>query len=436
MDARSDRSLTHHEGYRLSSSLPQQSWARPSASYPSPAAAAPVSSPARPRNTPAVDESTLAHRTTALRQLNGTPKPLSRNHRQNRSIGSRSTLASQPVLVRSYSGEADDNKTRPSSSTMASGPFSFTSGSRGQQTPPELPSVQDFSIEGILSAIEPDIRSTLDSIAEICGRSKLSLANEYGSHIAPLGEIRAQPGGLVTVEEASSSSERLADDNVVIVDDDTSFLDGRNNYSHPAYGFLENLRNTAHAMGYQANMPPSVGDTASMQAQPDTPRSVAIADPVLDMDTQAQPVQVTHEHSPHSRASSRALLRNRRAAAQSQLGDILTPAVVSEVHIDVRANQPTWPLTPPATPGVPHHDGVDSDSHALVPEHDCSQDAMDKRSLLADLQGLLSWLKNYAQGKPSSAAEAPLHSAETSLRAMLQRHDLHENGQHATTYSH
>ncbi|KAL1854092.1 hypothetical protein Plec18167_000008 [Paecilomyces lecythidis] len=429
MDARSDRSLTHHEGYRLSSSLPQQSWARPSASYPSPAVAAPVSPPARPHNTLALDESNLAHRTTALRQLNGTPKPLARKHRQNRSIGSRSTLASQPVLVRSYSGEADD-KTRPSSSAMASGPFSFASSSRGRETPPELPSVQDFSIEGILNAIEPDIRSTLDSIAEICGRSKLSLANEYGSHIAPLGEIRAPPGGLVTVEEASSSSERLADDNVVIVDDDTSFMDGRNNYSHPAYGFLENLRNTAHAMGYQANT--SVGDGASIQAQPDTPRSTAITDPVLDMDAQAQPVQVTHDFSPHSRASSRALLRNRRGAAQSQLGDILTPAVVSEVHLDARADQPTWPLTPPATPGALHYDGVNSDDHGLLPVHDSSPDAMDKKSLLADLQGLLSWLKSYAQGKPSSAAEAPLHSAETSLRAMLERHNLHslhDNGE-------
>ncbi|GAD96861.1 conserved hypothetical protein [Paecilomyces variotii No. 5] len=435
MDARSDRSLTHHEGYRLSSSLPQQSWARPSASYPSPAVAAPVSPPARQHNTLALDESILAHRTTALRQLNGTPKALARKHRQNRPIGSRSTLASQPVLVRSYSGEAD-GKTRPSSSAMASGPFSFASGSRGHQTPPELPSVQDFSIEGILNAIEPDIRSTLDSIAEICGRSKLSLANEYGSHIAPLGEIRAPPGGLVTVEEASSSSERLADDNVVIVDDDTSFMDGRNIYSHPAYGFLENLRNTAHAMGYQANMPPSVGDGASIQAQPDTPRSTAITDSVLDMDAQAQPVQVTHDLSPHSRASSRALLRNRRDAAQSQLGDILTPAVVSEVHLDARADQPTWPLTPPATPGAPHYDGVDSDG--LLPEHDYPQDAMDKWSLLADLQGLLSWLKSYAQGKPSSAAEVPLHSAETSLRAMLERHNLHslhDDGQHITTHS-
>lgn len=321
---------------------------------------------------------------------------------------------------------------------MASGPFSFRGGCRGQQTPPELPSVQDFSIEGILNAIEPDIRSTLDSIAEICGRSKLSLANEYGSHIAPLGEIRAPPGGLLTVEEASASSERLADDNVVIVDDDTSFLEGRNNYPHSAYGFLENLRNTAHAMGYQANMPSSVGDGASMQAQPDTPRSTAVADPVLDMDPQSQPLQVTHEFTPHSRAGSRALLRNRRAAAENQLEEILTSAVVSEVHLDARADQPSWPLTPPATPGAPRHDGIDCDSHEPAPGRASSQDLMDKRSLLADMQGLLSWLRSYAQRRTSSDAEAPLHSAETSLRAMLERHNLHPahgDSQHITTHS-
>ena len=33
-----------------------------------------------------------------------------------------------------------------------------------------------------------DVKAEIDSIAEICGRSKLSLANEYGSHLPPHGE--------------------------------------------------------------------------------------------------------------------------------------------------------------------------------------------------------------------------------------------------------
>jgi hypothetical protein len=86
-----------------------------------------------------------------------------------------------------------------------------------------LPSVDAFSFDGILRAIEPDINEAIDGIAEIYARSKLSLADEYGAHLPPLGEInnpRMRHSGLAirtsglertltTVTEASSSSERL-----------------------------------------------------------------------------------------------------------------------------------------------------------------------------------------------------------------------------------
>ena len=98
-----------------------------------------------------------------------------------------------------------------------------------------LPPVDAFTFKNILRAVEPEIQPALDAIAEICSRSKLSLADEYSAHLPPQGEISAsrhstnpyrtgigngtgtatiiavgQDSTLPVVPEASSSSERLA----------------------------------------------------------------------------------------------------------------------------------------------------------------------------------------------------------------------------------
>lgn len=52
-----------------------------------------------------------------------------------------------------------------------------------------LPAVDDFSFFGILRAVDPEIRGAIDAIAEICARSRLSLADEYDAHLPPQGEI-------------------------------------------------------------------------------------------------------------------------------------------------------------------------------------------------------------------------------------------------------
>lgn len=102
-----------------------------------------------------------------------------------------------------------------------------------------LPSVDDFSFSAILRAVDPEIRDAIDAIAEICARSRMSLADEYDAHLPPQGEITgagpswavgmgslvgrgrisrigqgwsAAENTLTAVPEASSSSERLAGD--------------------------------------------------------------------------------------------------------------------------------------------------------------------------------------------------------------------------------
>lgn len=103
-----------------------------------------------------------------------------------------------------------------------------------------MPSADDFSFSAILRAVDPEIRDAIDAIAEICARSRMSLADEYDSHLPPQGEITGSGPGwaastgalvgrgrlsrvsqgwtaaentLMAVPEASSSSERLAQEN-------------------------------------------------------------------------------------------------------------------------------------------------------------------------------------------------------------------------------
>lgn len=139
-------------------------------------------------------------------------------HQATKSSSPNTSVSSQPVLVRTYT-RVDNNRSRPASANP--GPIS----PRSMPTAATLPSVDAFSFDGILRAIEPDITDAIDGIAEIYARSKLSLADEYGAHLPPQGEIILSPRQLrhsglairtaglertlTTVTEASSSSERL-----------------------------------------------------------------------------------------------------------------------------------------------------------------------------------------------------------------------------------
>ena len=122
-------------------------------------------SKASPKNT------NLAHQ-AALRRLNARQIPSKPQHEQQDS--------SQPVLVNPAPTPDMRTKNVPR-------PKSRNSDS------PRLPSPNDFSFDEILSSIGPDAHAAIDAIAEICGRSKLSLADQHGSHMPPQGEVEALP---------------------------------------------------------------------------------------------------------------------------------------------------------------------------------------------------------------------------------------------------
>ncbi|KAF2673777.1 hypothetical protein BT63DRAFT_166486 [Microthyrium microscopicum] len=146
-----------------------------------------------------------------------------------KSTGSRSTVSSVPVLVRSYSAAHHiphppprrDNNTAHRS--MRHNPR--------MEPLPSLPPVANFSFAHVLLTVDSDIQEPLDAISSICARSRYSLADEYGSHLPPQGQfvqpenrdsssINSYPGrqglfirtnaladsALSVVHEASSSS--------------------------------------------------------------------------------------------------------------------------------------------------------------------------------------------------------------------------------------
>ena len=370
-----------------------------------------------------IDESVAGRRTTAARQLHALQAPFQQQHRRTTSAGGHSSLPSQPVVVRTYSAEAAESPSRPSG--MGRSSRSYSDKSRQVIQPILPPAVEDFSIEGILRAIEPDIQSTLDSIAEICGRSRLSLANEYGSHRPPLGEIRApsRPAdyGLLTVAEASSSAERLAGENVLVVGDDISTLDGREPTSS-TYTLVESLRSNVGVVGHRPPASPPQDESVQPHLQPEpqtaTPESRNPVPMPATLPTQ-------HPAGNDTLATSIPLLWGRLGRQsgidpQADHQNIQTQPVISEVHLDVEAER-SHQYQPELDATWPSVHLLKDDDHAL--NKSLVQVATERLSLLSDLKGWLEWWRGMGHHSEQSQEES-FPSAEMTLRDVLERHDM------------
>lgn len=93
----------------------------------------------------------------------------SRDVAQKTSPAPSSTASSKPVLVRAPSKSEMNKKPKPGIDTDS----------------PKVPPLESFSIQDILASVGPEAAASIDAIAEICGRSKMSLAEEHGSHRPP-----------------------------------------------------------------------------------------------------------------------------------------------------------------------------------------------------------------------------------------------------------
>ena len=106
---------------------------------------------------------------------------LRRAHTRGTSVSQRdSANISEPVLVHPAPHKTFNMKIPRSSSSLDS-------------PSPILPAPANFSFDEILASIGSEAHDSIDAIAEICGRSKLSLADEHASHRPPQGEVEALP---------------------------------------------------------------------------------------------------------------------------------------------------------------------------------------------------------------------------------------------------
>lgn len=87
--------------------------------------------------------------------------------------------------MRAYSGSRSRDVSRARSIAASLDAMSASSNS----PPVKLPPVDAFAFDGILRAVEPEIQSALDAIAEICARSRMSMADAHAAHMPPTGEI-------------------------------------------------------------------------------------------------------------------------------------------------------------------------------------------------------------------------------------------------------
>jgi hypothetical protein len=324
------------------------------------------------------------------------------------SIGTHTpTLLSPPVIVRIHSQDASAHQ------NPAPRKSRFFPTMTDKHT---LPPVSDFSIEGIMAAIEPEIEGTIDAIAEIMGRSRLARANEYDSHLPPQGEIRAASHpALLPVEEASSSNERLAADDVIIVPEDASVVE-ESNAGPTAYGLLERLRVAPRPRRQRGDAP------TAWAAGPSNPPVRTFSSPAVLSD-QAPPFPpIVPESPPRPIRTSRALLRTSGGINPPSRPSRATNAVVSETYLHAGANgrqASDPPIVSESGRNFPLYSYDESDLFEqptpTVPRLRSFRARMQSLRLVSEIQGLASWLRRHGGADHTD-------DAQTRLRGILNRH--------------
>ena len=267
---------------------------------------------------------------------------------------------------------------------------------------PQLPPMHEFSINGILDAIQPEIEIIVDQIAEILGRSRYSLANEYGSHMPPQGEIRASIRALIESDllPVEEDNEPISTDPIIIVGEDTSLTDG----SHGAYDLLERIRATNAAQLERQRRAQLEEASRHSIGIPSPPSSVPSEPPEL-LGGGFTPRRPITNHLALLHGSGIASGRTNQATS-------LSPAALpaAATHLNVHETSRTLPLH-----HFEHTDMVDGPHSRLQ-----------NLSMIRDLQSLLSWLYQSAdaqrlqrEGAAAAAAAAAASSAHAPASAEL-----------------
>ncbi|KAH0553123.1 hypothetical protein GP486_006689 [Trichoglossum hirsutum] len=184
---------------------------------------------------PASNDSTTTQLRSTLRQLNGGPRP--HRHRHSKSAIVRNSTFSQPVIVRTYSGPSRPGSRQQVPATLHEEEMDKT----------DLPTIEEFSFDGILRAIEPEVSNTLDAIANLCANYRSNLSQECDYLVSAQGELDKkieETDQLTTsvLEETNARSEKITTDSRPL---DGGNLAGDIAYTaSTAYTTLQNILST------------------------------------------------------------------------------------------------------------------------------------------------------------------------------------------------
>ncbi|KAM3068970.1 hypothetical protein ACMFMF_008936 [Clarireedia jacksonii] len=187
-----------------------------------------------------LDEAKVAHRLTALRSLNGTNRS---HHRYAKSTGE---TFNQPVIVRTYSGAVQPRSLQRD--PLAAKKQNGAAGIGQAKMDLKLPPVEAFSFKGIMDDIKHSVSDDLERIAEICARSKYSLANQHEFHHPPhgTGDRILQAGGGSVADASAPTLQVIAADEDYTRPPARSSRGGRRPKS-VAYGTLETIMSSSRS---------------------------------------------------------------------------------------------------------------------------------------------------------------------------------------------
>ena len=321
------------------------------------------------------------------------------------------TSPSQPVLLRVHSADAAEHQR----------PFRRIS---KMPKKGELPPISEFSIDGIIESLQPEIDETIDAIAEILGRSRLALADHHEVHLPPQGEIRESTHPvLFPVEEATSSNENLAGDDVLILHDDASVADGSTT-SSAKRALLQNLKAHPRPSRQQSDVltlrsagparPPTVRTTSLPALLPD-PVAISPAVPpkaVTDQEGVGANARILLDHMSKNPPTVGGLQQTLRATTS---GTYLTASTTAQ------------PVLSSQGPGEaagrslrPGDGGANSVRSRAQSSPSATSNTIQQRFrnwlILGDLRTLASWLRRTPRPVPNDA--------QARLRAILQRNPV------------
>ncbi|KAE8446183.1 hypothetical protein EG329_012408 [Mollisiaceae sp. DMI_Dod_QoI] len=382
-----------------------------------------------------LDEASVAHRISALRQLNGATRS---RHRYAKSTGARNSTFSQPVIVRTYSGAARPRSEQRDLVTVKRDGKWSAMGSGKMEL--KLPPVEAFSFKGIMEEIRHGVAEDLERIAEICARSKYSLSNQYEVHMPPhgRGEQILQTVGLGVRSQTNPPGPTLQ---AVPSDDEQprqTVRGPRRRTKSAAYGTLETIMSSSRSSDEDKSKkkPAAVlaeevrGRAAKKELQ--TTREADIA-------TEVGPAQKRPtKHARSKSASFAAVIIDNAQGFKSDIpSQVLSPtSLVSE---------PARPQTSTATmreniPGdepeysSPTLQSMISSKPAFIRNESKASTSRSRSdvqtSMFSSLASWLPWTKPSSTG-PNVAFQGRMRStshAEGSLRALLKATDVDRKG--------